>query len=106
MLQRPKFKDSFHVELLESDHVFLLREDSYKVLSGAKYKQLAALLDGTRTAVDLTLALGCRLGDEARFRARQVLVCTSLETHKAIELPADVRDAMKRFEAGQQETQR
>ncbi len=58
MLERPKFKDCFHVELLESDHVFLLREDSYKVLSGAKYKQLAALLDGTRTAVDLTLALG------------------------------------------------
>lgn len=54
----------------------------------------------------ITLSLGCRLGDEARFRAKQVLVCTSLETHRAIELPADVREAMKRFEAGQQETQR
>lgn len=54
----------------------------------------------------IALSLGCRLGDETRLRARQVLVCTSLETHKAIELPADVRRALQRFEAEQQETQR
>jgi bacteriocin biosynthesis cyclodehydratase domain-containing protein len=57
MLKKPKFKDLFQVELLESDHVFLLREDSYTVLPGAKYKQLAALLDGTRSIVDLTFEL-------------------------------------------------
>lgn len=61
MLKRPKFKDCFHVEFLESDHVFLFREDSYKVLSGATYKQVAALLDGTRTAVDLALMLAGQL---------------------------------------------
>lgn len=54
----------------------------------------------------IALSLGCRLGDEARFNARQVLVCTSLETHKAIELPADVRKALQRFEAEQEEMQR
>lgn len=54
----------------------------------------------------IALSLGCRLGDEARFRAKQVLVCTSLETHKAVELPADVRQALQRFEAEQEEMQR
>lgn len=54
----------------------------------------------------IALSLGCRLGDEARFRAKQVLVCTSLDTHKAIELPADVRKALQRFEAEQEEMQR
>lgn len=57
MLERPKFKDCFQVEILDDDYVFLLREESYKVLPGSKYKQLAALMDGSRTAVDLTLAL-------------------------------------------------
>ena len=32
--------------------------------------------------------------DELRMRARQVLVCTSLNTHKAIPLPDDVRAAL------------
>lgn len=45
----------------------------------------------------LTLQLGCRHGDEARVRARQVLVSTSLETHRAIPLPDDVCAALGRF---------
>ena len=32
--------------------------------------------------------------DQLRMRARQVLVCTSLNTHKAIPLPDDVRAAL------------
>jgi bacteriocin biosynthesis cyclodehydratase domain-containing protein len=70
MLKRPKFKDCFHVELMESDHVFLLREKQYKVLSGTKYKQLAALLDGNRTIVEITLALGGQIS----FNAVQYMV--------------------------------
>jgi 4-hydroxybenzoyl-CoA thioesterase len=32
--------------------------------------------------------------DELRMRARQVLVCTSLETHRPVPLPDDMRTAM------------
>ena len=47
----------------------------------------------------ITLAIGCRLGDEQRMRIRQVLVCTSLDTHRAIDIPHDLRSAMQRFAA-------
>jgi 4-hydroxybenzoyl-CoA thioesterase len=49
---------------------------------------------GTRS---LTLALQCRQGDELRVQAEQVLVSTSLDTHRAIELPADLRAGIERF---------
>lgn len=43
----------------------------------------------------LTLAIEARHGDELRVRARQVLVFTSLDTHRAIDMPADVRAALQ-----------
>ncbi len=45
----------------------------------------------------LTLQLGCRCGEEQRMRVRQVLVFTDLETHRAIEVPADLRRAIQAF---------
>jgi 4-hydroxybenzoyl-CoA thioesterase len=51
---------------------------------------------GTRS---ITLALQCRQGDELRVQAEQVLVSTSLDTHRAIELPADLRAGIERFMA-------
>ena len=45
----------------------------------------------------ITLQLGCRCGDEQRFRMSQVLVFTSLDTHRAIHVPADLRAAIERF---------
>lgn len=50
----------------------------------------------------LTLQVACRAGEqtgegehgELRFRARQVLVCTSLQTHRPQALPDDVRSAL------------
>ena len=46
----------------------------------------------------LTLALRCRdaAGGELRMEMRQVVVTTSLESHKAIDVPADLRDAILR----------
>lgn len=35
-------------------------------------------------------------GDELRLRARQVIVCTSLATHKPVALPDDIRAAIER----------
>lgn len=46
----------------------------------------------------LTLQLHCHAGEdergELRFKARQVLVCTSLLTHRPQPLPDDVRSAL------------
>jgi 4-hydroxybenzoyl-CoA thioesterase len=36
-------------------------------------------------------------GDELRLRATQVLVCTSLENHRPLPLPDDIRSAMLPF---------
>jgi 4-hydroxybenzoyl-CoA thioesterase len=45
----------------------------------------------------ITLRIGCRCGDEQRMSIRQVLVFTSLDTHRAIDIPADLRAAIERF---------
>jgi 4-hydroxybenzoyl-CoA thioesterase len=45
-----------------------------------------------------TLALGCRAGEQMRVEAEQVLVTTSLETHKAIAIPDHIRSAMLAFQ--------
>jgi 4-hydroxybenzoyl-CoA thioesterase len=45
----------------------------------------------------LTLAAEFLGDDGTRLRARQVLVCTSLDTHRPLPLPADVRDALVPF---------
>jgi 4-hydroxybenzoyl-CoA thioesterase len=42
----------------------------------------------------MTLAVEFLGGDQLRLRARQVLVCTSLDTHRPIPLPDDVRAAL------------
>jgi 4-hydroxybenzoyl-CoA thioesterase len=46
----------------------------------------------------MTLQLNCHGGEgeagELRFKARQVLVCTSLDTHRPQPLPDDVRSAL------------
>ena len=47
----------------------------------------------------ITLQHGCRRGDELRMRVRQVLVFTNLDTHRAIDIPADLRAAMAAFTA-------
>jgi 4-hydroxybenzoyl-CoA thioesterase len=51
----------------------------------------------------LTLALRCESREgELRMAARQVLVTTSLDTHRAIDIPADVRAAIARTIASKQ----
>lgn len=47
------------------------------------------------------LRLGVRRSDEARVTARQVLVTTSLDTHRATPIPADMRRALFDFEQQQ-----
>jgi 4-hydroxybenzoyl-CoA thioesterase len=45
----------------------------------------------------LALAIDVVVGDELRLRANQVLVCTSLQTHRPQALPDDVRGAIEPF---------
>ena len=45
----------------------------------------------------LELAVAFDSADELRARFRQVLVCTSLATHKSHPLPDDLRAAMQRY---------
>lgn len=44
------------------------------------------------------LALEARAGDELRVSIRQTLVTTSLDTHRAIAIPEDLRAALLRFQ--------
>ena len=43
----------------------------------------------------LSLSLDCWAGDEQRVRSQQVLVFTDLNTHRAIAVPQDVRQAIE-----------
>lgn len=45
----------------------------------------------------IKLVLTCMAGAALRVKVQQVLVTTSLETHRAIEIPPDLREAMGRF---------
>ena len=49
MITKPKFKDSFHVEVVDSQNVCLLTEDAYWILSGRIYaeRQCITLAIGT-----------------------------------------------------------
>lgn len=43
------------------------------------------------------LSLGCRQGEQERVRMTQVLVTTSMDNHRPIPIPDDIRAAMLRF---------
>jgi 4-hydroxybenzoyl-CoA thioesterase len=62
---------------------------------GDRLQQRLAVTKLGRSSVELTVEFSS--GDELRTRFRQVLVCTSLATHKAVALPDDVRQAMQRY---------
>lgn len=48
-------------------------------------------------ASSLTLALDCTAGAQRRMSARQVLVFTDLQTHRAVPAPPDVRQSLAAF---------
>ena len=75
----------------------------------ADFKAVSRLGDMVTLSLDverlgqrsLTLALRCtgQGGDDLRMGLRQVIVTTSLETHRAIDIPADLRSAIERHTA-------
>lgn len=52
----------------------------------------------------ISLELSCSGGAELRVLSQQVLVTTSLDTHRAIPIPDDLRGRIERFLAGQTPT--
>ena len=66
---RPKFKDCYHVEVLEPDTVFLLTETTYNVLTSRIHKSLVPLLDGQRTLSDLITLLDGKVSPPELFYA-------------------------------------
>jgi 4-hydroxybenzoyl-CoA thioesterase len=62
---------------------------------GDVLRQRVAVAKLGRTSFELVVQFLC--GDELRARFRQVLVCTSLETHKPVPLPDDLRQGMQRY---------
>lgn len=53
MFNKPKFKNSFRVETIESVGAFLLSEIDYYVLTGKLYELLTPLINGERTPEEL-----------------------------------------------------
>jgi len=62
---------------------------------GERLRQRLAVAKLGRTSFELAVEYDC--GGELRARFRQVLVCTSLATHKSHPLPDDLRVAMTRY---------
>ncbi len=57
MLKKPKFKDCFYVEMIESVGVFLRSELESFVLTGKLYERLVPLIDGDRTVDNIVETL-------------------------------------------------
>lgn len=53
MITRPKFKDCYHVEVIEPQTIFLVTEDRHWALTGRVYTLLAPLLTGQYTVSEL-----------------------------------------------------
>ena len=64
---------------------------------GDALRQRLAVAKLGRSSVELVVEFLC--DDELRARFRQVLVCTSLETHRSHALPDDVRAGILRYAA-------
>ena len=62
---------------------------------GDRLRQRLVVAKLGRTSLELAVDFDC--DGELRARFRQVLVCTSLATHKSHPLPDDLRTAMQRF---------
>jgi 4-hydroxybenzoyl-CoA thioesterase len=62
---------------------------------GDRLRQRLAVAKLGRTSLELAVEFDC--ANELRARFRQVLVCTSLATHKSHPLPEDLRAGMQRF---------
>ncbi len=57
MLNKPRFKSCFHIEIIKSVGVFLLSESDYFVLTGRLYELLVPLVNGHRSVDEIAALL-------------------------------------------------
>jgi ribosomal protein S12 methylthiotransferase accessory factor len=69
MINKPRFRPHFHVQVVEPEHVFLVSETNTHVLDGAIYQHLAPLLTGEHAIDDLMEVLADRVGAPELFYA-------------------------------------
>lgn len=73
MLNKPQWKQSFHVEILEPENVCLLTETGYTVLTGCTYCLLAPLLNGQHTTEELISLLADKVSIPEIYYALHLL---------------------------------
>jgi len=90
MIDRPKFKSCFHVEIVESVGVFLLAESDYFVLIGHLYELIAPLLDGKRTPDDILDILEDRVSPSEVYYALMLMEQKGYIVESTDELPSEI----------------
>ncbi|MEM7404033.1 MAG: TOMM precursor leader peptide-binding protein [Pseudomonadota bacterium] len=73
MLEKPRFKASFDLHIVNDRVLFLMDEHRSAILEGDVYTKLVPLMDGTRTVADLVAALGAEIPMQNVFFALNVL---------------------------------
>ncbi len=73
MITKPRFKQSFEVQVVDPTHVFLLNEHDYVVLEGEVYPLLIPLLDGQHTTDEIATAIGSQVSLQKVIYALMVL---------------------------------
>jgi 4-hydroxybenzoyl-CoA thioesterase len=73
-------------------------EADFKAISPMGDRVVLSLQVERLGSKSLTLQLACHgAAGDVRMTMRQVIVTTSLETHRAVEIPDDLRSAVRRF---------
>jgi len=92
MINRPKFKSCFHVEIVESD-VFLLSEQDYFLLSGRLYARLTPLINGQRTVDEIIEVL------QGQVSATEIYYALMLMEQKGyvVETQAEIASSVEAF---------
>lgn len=97
MLDRPRFKSCFHVEIVDGVGVFLLTESDYFLLTGRVYELLASRLDGQQTVDELVLELETEAAPAEIYYALMTMESRGYIVENEVELPegfATLADAL------------
>ena len=90
MIERPRFKPHFHVEIVKPDQVYLFSEKNSFVLSGRLYGLLAPWLDGRHTVDEIVAGLQGEASFLGIYRALLLLAEKGYITENNENLPEEV----------------
>jgi len=89
MIERPVFKSTFHIEVVEPEGVFLLSEQGHFVLKGELYQHIAPLLDGRHTADEIVDALTDNASAAEVYYALGLMESRGYTAEAAAEIPLE-----------------